>query len=340
MSEFDDLLRLPVEEQEQRWLRKRLETLSVRESVALTAAVLRNQPQNAVDAINLLQSLDHYTVHINAGNYEALGHAYLRNETRMPKSALPFVDLEQTGRYYEDHHPGLFVGDCYVEYPKTAPQPVYRGQGDPLPEDNDWSVKLKIASDAVPEGVWLRLPGWEPCGDESSVDEERARRELKARNWNDCTLLDARCVLPQAGNLMEQYDSVADLIYDGISLGFVLDEHGQGSPDFMERYTAALELEHCRNLRFALDISQNRCCYDWVSSADLEASATGILLDAGVPEELIHACGIDLAGYKAHLLEEDGYSLSADGSYIRRNYEEFHYSYSTPIPEQSGMTMQ
>ena len=340
MSEFDDLLQLSVEEQEQRWLRERLETLSVREGVALTAAMLRTQPQNAVDAINLLQSLDHYTVHINAGNYEALGHAYLRNETRMPKSALPFVNLEQTGRYYGDQHPGLFVGDCYVEYPKTAPQPVYHGQGDPLPEDNDWSVKLKIASDAVPEGVWLRLPGWEPCGDESSVDEELALRELKARNWNDCTLLDAQCILPQAGDLMEQYDNVPDLVYDGISLGFVLDEHGQGSPDFMERYTAALELEHCRTLRLALDISQNLRCYDWVPSADLEGSAIGLLLDAGISEELIHACGIDLAGYKAHLLESDGYTLSADGSYIRRNYEEFHYAYSTPIPEESGMLMQ
>ena len=258
----------------------------------------------------------------------------------MPQSAMPFVDLEQAGRYYEDKHPGLFIGDCYVEYPAQEIQPVYHGQGSPLPEDNDWSVKLRITSDAVPEGVWLRLPGWEPCGDESSVDEELALRELKARSWNDCILLDARCILPQAGNLMEQYDNVPDLVYDGISLGFVLDEHGQGSPGFMERYAAALELEHCRTLRLALDISQNLKCYDWVPCADLEESARGLLLDAGVPEELIRACGVDLAGYKAHLLEGDGYSLSADGSYIRRNYEEFHYSYSTPIRSQSGMMMQ
>ena len=193
MSEWDYF---PGEDREQHWIQERLETLSVRESVALTAAVLRNQPQNAVDAINLLQSLDHYTVHINAGNYEALGHAWLRNETKMPQSAMPFVDLEQAGRYYEDHHPGLFVGDCYVEYPKKDPQPVYEGQGSPLPEDTDWSVKLKIASDAVTEGVWLRLPGWESCGDESSADEELALRELKARNWSDCILLDAQCILP------------------------------------------------------------------------------------------------------------------------------------------------
>ena len=137
MSEFDHI---PGEEREQRWLQERLATLSVRESVALTAAVLRIQPQNAVDAINCLQSLEHYRVHINTGNYEALGHAFLRNETKMPKSAMPFVDLEQTGRYYADQHPGLFVGDCYVEYPSKEVQPVYHGQGSPLPEDSDWSV--------------------------------------------------------------------------------------------------------------------------------------------------------------------------------------------------------
>ena len=139
---------------------------------------------------------------------------------------------------------------------------------------------------------------------------------------------------------MEQYDNVPDLVYDGISLGIIPDEHGQDSPTFMERYTAALELEHCRTLRLALDIPQNLQCYDRVSHANLEASAEGLLLDADVPEELIHVRGINLAGYKAHLLEGDGYALSADGSYIRQNYEEFHYSYSTPTPEQSGMTMQ
>ena len=117
MSEFDDLLRLPGDEREQRWLQERLATLSVREGVVLSAAVLRSPPENAMDAINCLQSLDDYRVHINVGSYEALGHAWLRNETKMPQSAMLFVDLEQTGRYYEDQHPGLFIGDCYVEYP-------------------------------------------------------------------------------------------------------------------------------------------------------------------------------------------------------------------------------
>ena len=339
LTNFDYLLELPGEEQERRWVQERLETLSVREGIILAAAAQRDPPEDMAQAINCLQLLDHYEVRVNAGSYEALGLAYLRNETRMPKNALPFVDLEQTGRYYEDQHPGLFVGNCYVEYPRNAPQPAYQGQGSPLPEDDGWSVRLKVSSPAVPEGVWVSLPDFLDM-DDTFQSEWLTLRALHVQRWSECALLDAQCILPEAGDLMEQYGDLADLLYDGQELGYVLAERGQGSPAFMEWYAAALELEHCRNLRFALDISQNLRCYNCVSSADLEASATGLLLDAGISEELIRASGIDLAGYKAHLLEEEGYTLTREGTYIRRNDEEFYYSYSTPTPEQSGMMMQ
>ena len=340
VNDFDHLAALPGEEREQKWIQERLETLSVQEGYALAAALQRDPPVDMAQAINQLQSLDYYVVRLYAGSYEALGQAYLRSETQIPESALLFVDLARVGRNYEDEHPGLFVGNCYVEYPQKSPEPLYH-QGGPLPEDDEWSVKLKLASPAVPEGVWLRLPGMNPYGDESSTDEALVLQELCVRRWDECDLLDAKCVLPQIGPLSEQYDDIGDLIYDGIELGYVLSERGQGSPDFMERFTAALELEGCHDLKLALDISQNLRCYDWVSCDDLESSAVGLLLDAGVPEELICSGGIDLRGYKAYLLENEGYTLSADGSgYILRNSQDFNYQFSTPTPEQSGMMMQ
>ena len=156
--------------------------------------------------------------------------------------------------------------------------------------------------------------------------------------------MDAQCVLPEAGDLMAQYSgNVADLIYDGVQLGFVLGEKGQGSPRFMHRYAAALALEGCHDLRLALDISQNLKCYDWEQRADLEASGMALLMDKGVSEELIRASGIDLAGYKAHLLEQEGYTSTADGwGYIRRNAKEFCYQFSVPAQpqEEPGMAMQ
>ena len=126
MNDFDYLAQLPGGGREQDWIRKRLGTLSVREGYALTAAVTGSPPENAVQAINRLQSLDEYMVCIDAGSYEALGRRYLLNDTRMPVDALAFADLGSVGRQYEDKHPGLFIGSYYVQYPDALPEQVYR----------------------------------------------------------------------------------------------------------------------------------------------------------------------------------------------------------------------
>ena len=341
MNDFDYLLNLPGEERERHWLQERLETLSVREGIVLAAVAQSDPPVDMAQAINSLMLLDYYPVRVNAGSYEALGMDYLRKATHMPEDALPYVDLTQTGKYYEGMAPGLFVGNCYVEYPNPDLIPSYCGQDEPLPEDDDWSVKMKVASPAVPEGVWMRFPGSFLDDIEGTVEEALALQELRVKRGDECTLLDARCILSEAGNLMEQYDNVGDLIYDGIELGYVLSQKGQGMPCFMERYAAALKLENCHSLKLALDISQNLRCYDWTPCASLEDSAKELLLKKGVPEALIRASGIDLAGYKAHLLEKQGYTLTLnEDAFVRRNGEEFHYTFSTPIPEQSGMVMQ
>ncbi len=344
LNDFDYLAQLPGEEREQDWIRKRLGTLSAREGIVLAAATLGNPPENTVDAINCLQSLDEYTVCLDAGSYEALGRRYLLNETRMPVDALPFLNLESLGEQYEATHPGLFIGSYYVCYTERGLKPAY-WPGLELPADDGWSVKVKLASPAVPEGVWLRLPGpfVEDCC-EDTVEEVVALRELQVKRWDECALVDAKCVLPEAGDLIAQYsDNVSDLLYDGVELGYVLAQKGQGSPHFMERYAAALALEGCQILKLALDISQNLNCYDWMQRADLEESGRRKLLDVGVTEEQIRASGIDLAGYRAHLLEQEGYTATADGwGYIRRNANEFSYQFSTPAQpqEEPGLTMQ
>ncbi len=197
LNEFDYLAQLPGEEREQDWIRKRLGTLSVREGVILAAAAQADPPENAVQAIDRLQSLDEYRVLLDAGSYEALGRRYLLNDTRMPVDALPFADLGSVGRQYEDKHPGLFIGSYYVQYPDALPEQVYR-PGMALPADEGWSVKVKLASPAVPEGVWLRLPGLDEYSDESSTEEALVLRELRVRRWDECALVDAQCVLPEA----------------------------------------------------------------------------------------------------------------------------------------------
>ncbi len=343
MTDFDYLAQLPGEEREQDWIRMRLGTLSVREGIVLAAAAQADPPENAAQAINQLQILDEYRILLDAGSYEMLGRRHLVNDTAMPVDALPFINLDEVGRQYENAHPGLFIGSYYVQYPETPPEPVYR-PGMALPADDGWSVKVKLASPTVPEGVWLRLPGPFEDGYEDTMEEVLALRELRIKRWDECALVDAQCALPEAGDLMVQYgDAVSDLLYDGVELGFVLAQKGQGSPHFMERYAAALALEGCHDLRLALDVSQNLNCYDWMQRADLEASGMALLMDKGVSEELIRASGIDLAGYRAHLLEQEGYTPTADGwGYIRRNANEFHCQFSTPAQpqEEPGMAMQ
>ncbi len=337
MNEFDHLTTLPGPPDEQAWLRERLETLSVRESYIL-AATMRHPLEDTGEAVRCLHSLGDYGVCFPAGSYEDLGAHYLHRGSHIPKDALPYVDLERLGRIYEDEHPGLFVGQCYVTYPArpTAPS-CQESQPSPL-RDDGWSVKLKLASPAVPEGVWLRLPGYDGNVVEESDEVVLALNKLKAKSLEECTLLDARCILPEAGDLMEQYDSVTDLARDGEDLGIVLDERGQGEAHWMEKFAAALEYEDCHTLRFALDIGQNLRSYEWVPREDLKISAEGLLMDAKVPQSIIHSGAIDLAGYKAHLLEDAGYVMSRNGSgYIARNAQEFVYEYSAPL--EGGMTM-
>lgn len=72
--------------------------------------------------------------------------------------------------------------------------------------------------------------------------------------------MDARCGLPELGTLMEQYGNVLELVKDGNDPGYALDEQGQGTPHFMERFAAALEYENCRDLIMP-DIFTLSCYY-------------------------------------------------------------------------------
>ncbi len=338
MKEFEELLHLPGTLQEEAWLRERLETLSVKEGIALAAASLRQPPSTKAEAINHLLSLSDYDVCFPAGSYSQLGKFCLRYEAHLPEDAIPYTDTEKLGERYEDSHPGLFIGACYVAYPKGTSAPSYDGNGVTIPKDDRWSVKVKLASPTCPEGVWLSLP------DLSNIlghpgEVEIALDELHARNLEECTLLDAKCIMLELGDLLAQYESAMELVNDGANLGYILDEQGQGMPHFEERLSAALEYENCHDLRFALNIAQNLQCYEWVSCEDIRKLAERDLKDKGVSEELIHSGCIDLQGYGTEILASAGYVQTHGGSaYVTRNNREFISAYEHNEPQ--GGTMQ
>ena len=334
MNEYvDSLLRLPGTAEEQEWVRKHLETLSVREGVILTAAREREPPESAQDVINHLLSLDRYDVLVHVADYSQLGEYYLR-ESSIPREQQPYFDTAALGCWYEDEHPGLFADGCYVTYPRGSPELLYDGTH--LPSDTermDWSVRLKLASELVPGGVWVKLPDYDEInGDPGGL--RLALDALRVKTIQECTLLDARCVLPEIHDLKEQYDDLSSLIYDGQNLGIVLDERGQGMRDFLERFTAALEYEGCRRLDHAVEIGANIRDYTYVAEAALHDYAVDELREKWwFSQDGVREC-FDFEGYARTLLEERGFQPTSDGrGYIAR----------PAAPEQDhqpGMTMQ
>lgn len=335
MNEYaESLLRLPGTEEEREWLESRLETMSVKEGIVLAAAVERSPPETMMDAVNHLLTLEQYDV-IPAGSYEQLGAFYLWNQC-VPQEQRPFFDQSALGQWYEDEHPGLFVGNCYVAYPKQNGPLLY--DGSLLPQNDectDWSVRLKLASEAVPDGVWVKLPDYE--GFTEKPDEVRlALDALGIQTVDECTLLDTRCILPEVTNLAGQYESLADLMYDGDSLGYILDDHCQGNSNYLAKFFAALEFEHCTSLKDALKIAQNL--------VDYELTSVDAFIDE-VTQELsqqlwakagdgVKGC-FDYVAYANALAEQQGYSVTEDEQFYIRKRDSPKLE-----PQQGGMTMQ
>ena len=166
MDRFKELCILPGSAEEGEWLLERMETLSVKEGLLLTAAQMRKPAGDLAEVIGQIYSLPDYTLVTPAGSYEELGKRYLERETRVSWGLHDQANLNKLGRWYEDNHPGLFLGNGYVAYPKELLSLDHAVTALSQPEDTDWSVKLKLASPTVPQGVWLRLPDYDEMNDE------------------------------------------------------------------------------------------------------------------------------------------------------------------------------
>ena len=215
---------------------------------------------------------------------------------------------------YGNAHPGLFVGNAYVCYPTEEPDFHYNGSNLESCVDNDWSVKLKLASQHTPNGVWLRLPDYEELNDGKPDEIRIALDALGVEHIDECTMLEAKCILPEIRDLTQQYDRISDLVYDGQNLGFVLDERGQGMRNFLELYAAALEYEDCSRLSAALDIAESLNRYNLIPVSGLREYAEKDLKSQGVSIPELAQSTFGFEEYAVELLEERGFSLSRNGS--------------------------
>lgn len=323
-TDYNEFFHLPHTRAEGDWMEERLSTLSAKESIILAAARQRNPPETAADAINLLASLQDYEICFPAHGYEDLGKFYLTDANLdLPELVLAHTDMEALGVAFEDSHPGLFIGDCYVMYPTGEQQKPYDGTNLATLKDEDWSVKVKLASPAKPEGVWLRLPDYSDANDGAPDEAALALRELGVQSVSKCTLVDAKCIFPEAGNLMEQYDDPVDLIYDGNNLGFLLDERAQGMLGFEQKLAAVIEYEDCQTLKDVIACADEIRKYSFVMADKLEDYAKTELKKAGAPEALIDGGLFDLTGFAEDSLERSGYRLDRTESvYLKPRQQE------------------
>ena len=329
----ETLLHLPGTAEEQEWLKEHLEVLSVKERVALTAAMVHEPPQDMAGAVNCLLALEWYEVRGHVDSHEALGRLFLYGQYAH-KEHLPYFNLPALGRLYEEQHPGLFIGNCYVEYPRDQHAMCYDGSELPEVVSEGWSVRLKLASKAVPEGVWVRLPDYDAAFRDDPGEIELALDELGVKLIQECTLLDARCVLPCVQGLAGQYDKLNDLIDDGQELGFLLDERGQGNPNFLERFAAALEFEDCCRLNDAVCIGCNLDSYELVS---VDSFLDQIKQELNREEwakygDAVKSC-FNYTAYAAAQAERQGYQLTDDGCRFIRKRD------SPEMEQQPIMTM-
>ena len=318
-----DLWKLPGRPEEQDWLRERLEVLTVREGIALDAAIQRHPVQDSAEAVNLLANLDEYEVTGGIRSYEDLGLYYLEEHAARFLELRDYIDLDKLGRRYEEQHPGQFTEGCYVAYPPKELPNRYDGVNPPGPEYS-WSLRLKLASHAVPEGVWLALPDYNDIVDVRPGEIRMALDALGAQTIRECTLLEARCSLPGITGLEQSYEGRLDeLIYDGQNLGFILQEQDQGRKDFLQTYLWALEYEHCTTLPAALEVVQNLDRYQIVRTDSLEEYALSELgKPTGSVRQEVADC-FELERYGRDLLQHRGYTLTEDGgAYIAKQRQQ------------------
>jgi len=289
---------------ESMWLNQRLDELTAKESILLRGAIAANPHDCGNEAIELLAHLPEFELCYPADNPRQLGEFIAREEHAMDDVMLTYLDLDKLAGRYMEEYPGQFAGGAYVYHGSCNYGRHYDGTNLAQLEGEDWSVKLRLASDQNPEGVWLKLPDYEEINDGRPDEIRIALDALGVQTIEECRLLEAKCILPEVGNIAEDYDSLGELIYDGQNLGFALDERGQGMPHFIEKFAAALEYEDCRTLADAVDISQNLSCYDFVHEADFHDYAMRELQQRGYfhGESFLADC-FDFKGYAAYLLE-------------------------------------
>lgn len=328
MKNLENILEgLEMNQEEIEYLQERFKEMSVREKHILEGAVELNEINNATDLINLTEQLYRFDYYPNVADERSLGEYVAKYKEHARDEALKFINTEKLGREYHEDFQGRFTDKGYVIQRGIIGQ-IYDGTNIDELSKGDCAVKLKLSSKYNPEGVWVNLPDYERSTGEPD-ELVLALERLGIENANEATLEDAKCIFLNIVDLKEQYETIEELIIDGNNLGYLLDESYDDKDFFLEHFKSAMELENCTRLDYALDISQNLDCYDYLpKTANLERYGRFVAdRDKIVKEGTILGDNFDYVKYaKADIEKEE--LVSCKYGFIKRNEEKFHYQFS------------
>ena len=332
------LLDLDENQEELEYLQDRFKEMSVRERYILEGAVELNKVNNTADLINLTEQLYRFDYYHSVADEKSLGEYVAKYKEHARDEALKFINTEKLGREYHEDFQGTFTDKGYVIQRGIINQ-IYDGRNIDELSKGDWAVKLKLSSKYDHDGVWVNLPDYERSTGEAD-ELVLALESLGIEDVNESKLEDVKCILPNIKDLTEQYESLEELIIDGNNLGYLLDEPYDDKDFFLEHFKSAMELENCTRLDYALDISQNLDCYDYLpKTANLERYGRLVAdRDKIVKEGSILGDNFDYVKYaKADIEKEE--LVSCKYGFIKRNDEKFNYQFSKE-PTNIGLSME
>lgn len=339
MKKLDNLVdSFEKNKDELEFLEERLDQMSVRESYILEGALELNEIGTAADLINLTEQLYRFEYYHKARDDRSLGEYVARHKENASDEVLKFIKLEKLGREYHEDYQGVFTDKGYVIQRGIINQ-IYDGTNIDELSQGDWAVKVKLSSKNKPEGIWVNLPDYEISSGEPD-ELALALESLGLEDINEAKLEDAKCILPNIHYLKEQYESLEELVQDGNNLGYILDEPQEDRKFFMEHFHSAMELEECIRLDYAIDISQNLDCYDYLpKTANLERYGRFVAdRDKIVKEGTILGDNFDYLAYARADIEKEEMVPSSHG-FIKRNPRKFYYQFSQE-PDHPTLSME
>ena len=314
------------------WLEQRFDNMTAKEELLFRGAVGIEHPKAVQDAIQILQSLEHYRLLYGADDDVTLGRFVMEHIHSPTPAARAYLDPETVGAAYRESGAGCYIGEHYVErLSPDRPLPDVEPLG-AQPPAGSYAIRIKLASRNNMEGVWIGFPDTAEYMDPVLPDELLLGLEaLNVETLDQCIAVDVDCALPQITGILTQYDSAHALVRHAIDFGYVWAEQGQGEPYWMEKWQTVMELEDCHRLDLALDLAQNLHCYEFLPrGVDLAQYGMELARKDGIlgHDQLLDRC-FDSVAYAQHHMAKYGLS-AADHGYAARNGQEILYEYSQP----------